>query len=118
MGEMVEKRGRDIERRGRENTETCPPCHICVEKKDSIKAMTMKNKLYLMFVWRNISVCSECKGISGWKGDLVIKNKRGYKAKKHQKGNLVGSVFFQGAAEIIDKLFLGESWSLLCLFLL
>lgn len=87
-------------------------------KKDSIKAMTMKNKLYLMFVWRNISVYSECKGISGRKGDLVIKNKRGYKAKKHQKGNLVGSVFFQGAAEIIDKLFLGESWSLLCLFLL
>lgn len=33
MGEMVEKRGRDIERRGRENTETCPPCHICVVKR-------------------------------------------------------------------------------------
>lgn len=59
-----------------------------------------------MSVWRNISLCSECKGISGSERELVIKNKRGYKAKKHQKGSLVGSMFIQGAAEIIDKLFL------------
>lgn len=56
-----------------------------------------------MSVWRNISLCSECKRISG--RELVIKNKRGYEAKKHQKESLVGSVFIQ--AEIIDKLFLG-----------
>lgn len=55
----------------------------------------------------NISLCSECEGISGRKRDLVIRNKKGYKAKKHQKGSLVGSVLIQGAAEIIDKLFLG-----------
>lgn len=60
-----------------------------------------------MSLWRNISLCSECKQISGRERELVIKNKRGYKAKKHQKGSLVGSVFIQGAAEIIDKLFLG-----------
>lgn len=61
-----------------------------------------------MSVWRNISLCSECKGISGRERELVIKNKRGYEAKKHQKGSLVGSVFIQGAAEIIYTLFLGR----------